>query len=186
MAQRAGGTGRGELGEVLERNIEALLARRRDHERRQRREDRIAERIGRFAGSMTFVYIHVALFGAWVIANLGVLPLPRFDPDFVKLATFASVEAIFISTFVLVMQNRMAAAADRRADLDVQIGLLAEHEITRLIRLVAAVAERLGIEESRSPELPELERDVRPEEVLDRIERAESSAPPGEEPGKQT
>jgi uncharacterized membrane protein len=174
--QGAEGAVRG-LANVLERNIEALLARRREEERRQATKDRVAAAIGRFAGSMTFVYLHLVLFGAWVLANSGLLPLPRFDADFVKLATFASVEAIFISTFVLVMQNRMAAQADKRADLDLQVSLLAEHEVTRLIRLVAAIAEQMGIEESRSADLPELERDVDPQQVLDRIERAEGERP---------
>ncbi|BDG03709.1 DUF1003 domain-containing protein [Anaeromyxobacter oryzae] len=182
-AGRGGGRADEELANVLERNIEALLARRRAEERRQSRTDRVAAAIGRFAGSMTFVYLHLAVFGAWVLANAGVLPVPRFDPDFVKLATFASAEAIFISTFVLVMQNRMATQADKRADLDLQVSLLAEHEVTRLIRLVAAIAERLGVDESRSPDLPELERDVDPERVLDRIERAEEKAGERERPG---
>jgi uncharacterized membrane protein len=174
--RRGGGAG-GDLAGVLERNIENLLARRREQGRRQRRSDRVAEALGHFAGSMTFVYLHVLLFGGWVLANVGVLALPRFDPDFVKLATFASVEAIFITTFVLVMQNRMARDADRRADLDLQVSLLAEHEVTRIIRLVAAIAERMGIEESRSAEVAELERDVDPERVLDRIEKAEQDGP---------
>jgi uncharacterized membrane protein len=175
--------GRGDEGEgaalahVLEQNIEALLARRRAEAARKPRQERVAEAIGRFSGSMPFVWIHAIVFAAWVAVNVGVLPLPRFDPDFVKLATFASVEAIFLSTFVLLTQNRMAADADRRADLDLQISLLAEHEVTQLVRMVARIAERLGVDESRSPELPELERDVDPQQVLDRIERAEHGAP---------
>jgi uncharacterized membrane protein len=164
----------GELERVLERNIGALIARRRTEEERARTQERVADRIGRFAGSMPFVYLHVVLVALWIAANVGALPgVPRFDADFVKLATAASVEAIFLTTFVLVTQNRMAASADRRADLDVQISLLAEHELTRLIRLVSRMAERMGIEESQSPELEELGRDVAPENVLDRIERAE-------------
>ena len=80
---------------------------------------------------MRFVYLHLALFGGWIIVNLGLIPgLRPFDPSFVVLAMVASVEAIFLSTFVLISQNRMAAAADRRADLDLQVSLLAEHEIT--------------------------------------------------------
>jgi uncharacterized membrane protein len=82
---------------------------------------------------------------------------------------FASVEAIFLSTFVLITQNRMAAEADKRAELDLQISLLAEHEITRLIMLVGALAEHAGIEVPRAEELDELKRDVAPEKVLDRI-----------------
>jgi uncharacterized membrane protein len=171
--RREGGRADDGLANVLERNIEALLARRRAEERNERTKDKVARSIGQFAGSMTFVYLHLALFGGWVLVNAGLLPFPRFDPDFVRLATFASVEAIFISTFVLVMQNRMSAQADKRADLDLQVSLLAEHEITRLIRVVGAIGERLGVEESQSPDLPELERDVDPQRVLDRIERAE-------------
>ena len=67
---------------------------------------------------MIFVYIHLIGFGIWIIVNLGWTPLPTFDPTLVVLAMFASVEAIFLSTFVLITQNRMAAQADRRADLD--------------------------------------------------------------------
>lgn len=170
------------LAGVLERNIEALVARRRAAESRQRLSDRIADRITAFVGSMTFVVIHAVGFGLWVVWNVGWLPFPRFDPSFVKLATFASVEAIFITTFVLVTQNRMSAAADKRADLDLQISLLGEHEVTRLVRLVARMAERMGIEESQAPDLDELEQDVKPEEVLDRMEQethGESTQPPG-------
>jgi uncharacterized membrane protein len=169
------------LARVLERNVEALVERRRAEERQQRTSDRISDRITAFVGSMTFVVLHAIGFGLWVIVNLGWTPLPRFDADFVKLATFASVEAIFLSTFVLVTQNRMAAAADKRADLDLQISLLAEHEVTRLVRLVRQIAERMGIEESQAEDLEELQQDVKPEQVLDHMERAAEAH--GEEAG---
>ena len=168
----------GRLGEVLDRNIAALVARRRAEERRQRRSDRVADRIGRFAGSMAFVWIHVVVVAWWVATNVGLLPGPRFDADFVKLATAASVEAIFLSTFVLVTQNRMAAVADKRADLDLQISLLAEHELTRLVRVADAMARRLGVDEARDEELAEIERDVSAEKVLDRIEQVEGDGAP--------
>ncbi|MFO0754224.1 MAG: DUF1003 domain-containing protein [Thermodesulfovibrionales bacterium] len=155
---------------ILERNIQALLAHRRQEERTRGVQDRIADGVTRFAGSMRFVFLHLVAFGLWIVINLGGTPLPRFDPTFVILAMFASVEAIFLSTFVLITQNRMAAQADQRADLDLQISLLAEHEVTRLITLVSEIAERMGIETERYSELPELKRDVRPEQVLDKIE----------------
>jgi uncharacterized membrane protein len=176
-AHRSGRRAEQPLADVLERNIAALLARRREDERRERFPERLSDVITRFVGSMTFVVIHVVITIFWVAANTAGLPgVPRFDPDYVKLATAASVEAIFITTFVLVSQNRMAAAADRRADLDLQISLLAEHEVTRLIRLVAAMADRMGIEESRAADLPDLQKDVEPEHVLDRLERAEQES----------
>jgi uncharacterized membrane protein len=82
---------------------------------------------------------------------------------------FASVEAIFISTFVLISQNRMQELADKRADLDLHVSLLAEHEITRLIKLTTAMAAQMGIKEAQDPELDELARDVHPEVVMQEI-----------------
>jgi uncharacterized membrane protein len=158
---------------VLERNIRALQRRRQSEEQEATVEERVAERITRFTGSMRFVYLHVALFGFWVLANLGWVPgVPAWDPSFVVLAMVASVEAIFLSTFVLISQNRMAAAADKRADLDLQISLLAEHEITRLATLVAAIADRMDVK--TDADLEEIALDVAPETVLDELEAAES------------
>jgi uncharacterized membrane protein len=73
----------------------------------------------------------------------------------------------------------MQAQADKRADLDLQVSLLAEHEITELLRLVRALAERAGVEAARDPELDELSQDVRPETVLSHIEAAERRGRPG-------
>ena len=157
--------------DIIDRNIEALLRRREQQRTAAPRHDRIADAITAFAGSMRFVYLHLLVYGAWIVANLGWLPLAPFDPTFVKLAMVASVEAIFISSFVLISQNRMAASADKRADLDLQISLLAEHEITRLVELVTQLAQRADIPAAHDPELQELGRPVSPEGVLDRIER---------------
>lgn len=102
-----------------------MAARRQQEAAAATREERIADAITSFTGSMLFVYIHLALYGAWIVINLGVVPgVPKFDPSFVILAMVASVEAIFLSTFVLISQNRTAATADKRADLDLQINLL--------------------------------------------------------------
>ena len=132
----------------------------------------MARAMTRFTGSMTFVYVHAALYGLWILANLGIVPGVRsWDDSFVVLAMIASVEAIFLSTFILITQNRMAAAADRRAELDVQISLLAEHEITKLVELVSDLAERMGV--SPKSEVEELKRNVAPEAVLDAIAESE-------------
>lgn len=155
---------------VVERNIRALLARRQMEDREKALGERVADRITRFTGSMRFVYIHLVLFGTWIVVNLGWTPLSPFDPSFVVLAMVASVEAIFLSTFVLISQNRMQALADKRADLDLQVSLLSEHEVTHLIQLVTQIAARLDIEQSKDPELKELARDVAPEKVLDEME----------------
>src|SRR5512137_135106 len=106
------------LSFVLERNIRTLRERREREEEDASFQDNVAAAVTRFTGSMAFVYLHLALFGFWIIANLGWVPgVPQWDPSFVILAMWASVEAIFLSTFVLIAQNRMSAAADTRADL---------------------------------------------------------------------
>jgi uncharacterized membrane protein len=162
------------LSPVLERNIRALRLRRQRDEVNATAQERLAEAITRFTGSMRFVYLHLAFFGLWIVANLGWVPgVPSWDPSFVVLAMIASVEAIFLSTFVLISQNRMAAAADRRADLDLQVSLLAEHEITKLATLVSGIADRLGVRTAADTELDEITQDVAPEAVLDEIETVE-------------
>jgi uncharacterized membrane protein len=158
------------MNEVLSRNIETLLQKRRSEERRASIQQKVADAITRFAGSMPFVYIHAVFFGVWGIVNLGWTGLRPFDPSFVVLAMLASVEAIFLSTFILISQNRMGAIAETRADLDLQISLLSEHEVTRLLQLVSRIAEKLDIEEGSAPDLAQLKRDVAPEKVLDEIE----------------
>ena len=158
------------LAGVVERNVRSLLARRQHVEQKKGFQQRLADAITRFSGSMRFVYIHALIYGAWIIINLPGVPLPKFDPSFVILAMAASVEAIFLTTFVLMTQNRMTEEAEKRAELDLQISLLAEYEVTRLITLVKAIAEKLDIEASKDPELPELQQNVAPERVLDVME----------------
>ena len=160
------------LAPVLERNIEAL------HERRQReagaasRQERAANAIAIFVGSFMFVYLQLLFVGFWIAANLQLIPyVPAWDHSFVILAMVASVEAIFLTTFVLITQNRMAAAADKRADLDLQISLLTEHEITKLTTLVSEMANEMGVKTDVDHELEEIKQDVAPEMVLDKIER---------------
>jgi uncharacterized membrane protein len=163
------------LSPVLERNIRSLQLRREREEKEATVEERLAEAIPRFTGSMPFVYLHLAIFGFWLVANLGWVPgVPPWDPSFVVLAMIASVEAIFLSTFVLISQNRMAAAADKRADLDLQISLLAEHEITRLVTLVSGIARRMGVRTEADADFEEIARDVAPEPCSTRSKRRKS------------
>lgn len=159
------------LSSVLQRNIAKLSERRKAEEENASFEDRLAQRITQFTGSILFVYIHLTLFGFWIVANLGWIPgFPVWDPSFVILAMGASVEAIFLSTFVLISQNRNQATADKRADLDLQISLLVEHEITKLTTLAAAIADHLEVRTEAEQELEEIKQDVAPEVVLDEIE----------------
>lgn len=158
------------LSGTLRENIAALDERERSDRAQAPLSERIAARITRFTGSMTFVVLHLAIVALWIAANIGWLPgVPRFDPSFVILASAASVEAIFLSTFVLISQNRMAALQDRRADLDLQITLLTEHELTELVVLVHRIADKVGVPVDPR-RLADIEQDVEPITVLDALE----------------
>jgi uncharacterized membrane protein len=156
---------------LLDRNVRALIEHAAEMERAKPTADRVAMAIWRFAGTMNFVYFHVVFYGIWAAVDLGWIPGVRnFDPTFTIIGSTAAVEAIFLATFVLMAQLRMAHNADIRNQLDVQVSLVAEQEITHILRLVAAMSERMGIEEAKDPEIQELLRELKPREVLDRIE----------------
>ncbi|KKZ84100.1 hypothetical protein B5K05_23560 [Rhizobium phaseoli] len=159
------------LTPALTRNIEAIMQRRRQSQNAASAQERAAAAVSKFAGSMMFVYIHIVFYGVWIIANVGWIPqVQLWDPSLVILAMEASVEAIFLSTFVLINQNRMAAQDNVRADLDLQISLLNEHETTRLIAMVEAIAKKLEVLTEADHEVEELKKDIAPEAVLDRIQ----------------
>jgi len=119
---------------------------------------------------MKFVYLHVIGLALWGAAEMGVIPgLHNVGLTFGRLGTIASIEAIFIATYVLIAQNRMAARQEIRNHLDVQVSLLNEHETTHILRLVAAMSEKMDLPEARDPEIQELIRDVEPSQMIDRI-----------------
>jgi uncharacterized membrane protein len=161
------------IAAIVERNIATLLERRKEEEHARSLHERVADAVTRFTGSLTFFGIHLALLCAWIAAQHASW-LPHFDPHYTGLAVAASVEAIFLSTFVLITQRRMQEHADKRADLDLQISLLAEHEVTQIMMLVRDMARRMGVERAQDPALDELQRAVEPASVLDTIEASEA------------
>jgi uncharacterized membrane protein len=113
-----------------------------------RLEERVADDITAFAGSMRFVYIHTLWFGLWIIVNVGLVAavlgglLAPFDPfPFGLMTMIVSLEAIFLSTFVLISQNRQAAIANQRAELDYQVDVSAEAQVAKLTAMVEALVE---------------------------------------------
>jgi len=163
-----------QFGQVLARNITNLVEMRQRAARERSTQDRIADAITGFTGSMTFVALHAVLFGVWILVNLGLMPLVQpFDPTFVLLAMVTSVEAIFLSTFVLISQNRMTVGADKRAELDLQISLLAEHEVSQAVALLDAIAERFGVKHGPDAAIEEAKQDVNPVAVMEAIEDEE-------------
>jgi uncharacterized membrane protein len=161
------------LADVIDRNIATMLRLREETARKRTVQAHLADIITWFSGKMLFVYLHVVWFGVWILINAGLLPpLRPFDAyPYGLLTMVVSLEAIFLSTFVLISQNRLSEEADRRADLDLHIGLLTEHEVTRVLQMLDAVHRKLGIEIEGDSELAQLEMETRPEDVLAEIHR---------------
>lgn len=160
---------------VLAENIELLVAEHRRERESESRTRIIVGRIAGFVGSIHFLYVHLIFFGLWIISNRCETPLPRFDPDLHFLTIFAALESLFLSACVVINQNRMQAIADEHSHLQLHISLLAEREATRLIRLVARLAEKAGVESGEDDDLADLMQDVTPKEVLQEIKKSEGS-----------
>src|SRR4051812_13457352 len=129
---------------AIRQNIEAVRKMEEEFANRRSLSDRIADTIGGFSGTLTFVTIHAVLIGGWILWNS--YGRPKFDPfPFMLLSVCVSVEAIFLSTFVLMKQNRMSKREDLRAHLDLQINLLSEREMTLVLQLLQRMSTRLGV-----------------------------------------
>jgi uncharacterized membrane protein len=132
--------------------------------------DRAIDVVSAFCGSVFFVYIHLIWFALWIGYN--VLPLggPRFDPwPFGLLTVVVSLEAILLSTFILILQNRSQRMADRRHQLDLQINMLAEQETTKILEILQGIQDHLGIE-GHDPEVGVLKQATEPDRVVAAIE----------------
>ncbi|MEK6303811.1 MAG: DUF1003 domain-containing protein, partial [Acidobacteriota bacterium] len=166
-----------ELAGFVQRNISAIIKMRAEKEREKNLQERAADALTMFSGSMMFVFVHAVCFGLWILFNVGWLGGGTpFDPfPFSLLTLIVSLEAIFLSTFVLISQNHAGQMADKRADLDLQINLLSEHEITRLLTLTDAIADHLGIQVEKKPDNDELKKDVDAKQLLEEIESREKT-----------
>jgi uncharacterized membrane protein len=133
---------------VIDRNIETISRIEASAQSASKPSHRIADFIASFCGSVWFIWVHLVWFGLWFVVNAGSF-MPRsfrFDPQpFPNLTLLVSLEAIFLSTFILISQNRQQANGDRRNHLDLQINLLAEQEASLMLGLLREIAERLDI-----------------------------------------
>ena len=142
--------------------------------------DRIASKITAFSGSMLYVWLHVAWFSVWILVNVSLILFEPFDSyPFGLLTMIVSLEAIFLSTFVLITQNRQAIAADRRAKVDLQVNMIAEREITKLIEMVKVIHDHLGMDTPQDQELEEMKEHTHVEKLADAIDAAEQDDPEG-------
>ena len=126
----------------------AVRAQKARHAARRSGLETAADRLTRVASSGYFLAGHVVWFGAWILWNTGVVPgIAPIDPfPFGLLTMIVSLEAIFLSIWILISQNQMTRQADRRAHLDLQVNLLAEQESTATLRAVHGIAQHLGVD----------------------------------------
>ena len=133
------------LEQITARNVESVFEIDRAAHANQTASDRLADRITAFCGSMRFVWTHVVWFAGWIGWNL-IRESGRFDPfPFPLLTLVVSLEAIFLSAFILVSENTQARISDRRNHLDLQVNLLAEQETSRMLKLLVEIARRAGV-----------------------------------------
>jgi uncharacterized membrane protein len=163
------------LSKVIERNIRTIIHLRTQAAQNRSLQNRLADSITSFSGHMIFVYIHIVWFAIWIIMNTGYFKVAIFDPfPYGLLTMIVSLEAIFLSTFVLISQNRLSEETERRADLALHIGLLTEHELTRVLQMLDAIQDKIGIIDHENSELADLEKETRPEDVLSEIHRLQA------------
>ena len=139
--------------------------------------DRVAGWITQKAGSGTMIVLHVFWFATWLLINLQIVPvIPVFDPfPFNLLTMTVSLEAIFLTLFVLISQNTMAREGDKRAELDLQVNLLAEREATMILEMLQRISEKLGVTESRREDLVQLLKETRIEELAKKLDQTLAS-----------
>jgi uncharacterized membrane protein len=163
--------------DMTERNVQTIVQLEETARANRSGSDRIAGAIAKFCGSMPFVWAHVILFAAWLILNI-IPGVDHFDPfPFTFLTLIVSLEAIFLSTFILISQNLEMRLSDRRNQLDLQINLLTEQENTKMLTLLERIAKRVGAKTDDDPTLQVLEQATRPERLVDQIEQAQAQNP---------
>lgn len=155
------------------RTVREIMERRSREMQAAPASERVAAAVTRFLGSMWSVGLHATVFGFWLVANLGFVPgLTPWDPTFVVLGMIASVEAIFLTTFVLINQNRLARIEDERSELALHVALLSEKETSTLVELTARIAHRLEVPTDGTGEAVEqLTVATEPGAVIDEIRR---------------
>jgi uncharacterized membrane protein len=159
------------VDELTAQNVRSIAALERHAKNKRPGSARIVERVTSFCGTLRFAALHVFLFASWIAAN--VLPgIPHFDPfPFTLLTLVVSLEAIFLSTFILISQNEETRLTDRRNALDLQINLLTEQENTKMLSVLQRIAAKLDVELDDDEALAALEQATRPDKLAAQIDR---------------
>jgi uncharacterized membrane protein len=161
------------MSDTQARHIQAISE--LEHQALARRSfaERLSEAIVSQAGRMWMIVLHLVWFGIWVVWNSRRLPLVRvFDPfPYPALTTVVSLEATFLSLFILISQNLANRRADERTHLDLQVNLLAEREATKMLQLLQALCAHHGLSQANDAEVTDLIRDTEPAAIAHELEK---------------
>jgi uncharacterized membrane protein len=159
--------------EHTQSHIDSMARQEQEFLQKRTLSERAGDAVAALAGSLVFVMIHVLLVLTWILINVqGVRWIPRFDPyPFSLLGMIVSVEAVVLSSFILMRQNRMSKRAERRDHLNLQVDLISEKEITKLLQMVRAICERMGLKHiADDKELKEFSQTTSVETLTQRLE----------------
>jgi uncharacterized membrane protein len=157
----------------------AFRAIKAQHSANRTRSEILADRMIGLASSTAFLVIHAVLFVIWILWNIPGVPLPHFDPyPYGMLTTIVSLEAIFLSIFVLMTQSRESKIGELREELTLQVNLRVEEEVTKTLHLVAGLYSRLGLKLADDPELKSMLEPLDPKRIEeDLAEQIHASIP---------
>jgi uncharacterized membrane protein len=156
----------------LQENIELIARHEQQFLERRTRAEKIGDSVAGWMGSLSFVLLHAAVFGAWISINTLHIPsVGQFDPPpFQLLGVIFAFEAILLASFVLMRQSRISRRSDERDHLQLQVLLLTEKEITAVLTICKAIAQKLNLEDiARTREIEEMSQDTEIDEVADTI-----------------
>ena len=157
----------------------AFRAIKAQHSANRTRSEILADRMIGLASSTAFLVIHAVLFIVWIVWNIPGVPLPKFDPyPYGMLTTIVSLEAIFLSIFVLMTQSRESKIGELREEVTLQVNLRIEEEVTKTLHLVAGLYSRLGLKLADDPELKAMLEPLDPKRIEeDLAEQIHASIP---------
>jgi uncharacterized membrane protein len=154
-------------------NIETVARLEQDFLEQRTTTDRVGDAITGFAGTMKFVILHIVVLTGWFVVNSGVVPFIRpFDPyPYILMTMMVSLEGVLLATFILIKQNRMSRRADQRDHLNLQIDLLAEKEITKILQMQRQLCQHFGLLDGNDPEGAAMSQHTAVEELARELER---------------
>jgi uncharacterized membrane protein len=159
--------------EHTQSHIDSIAKQEQEFLEKRTLSERAGDAVAGWAGSLVFVMSHILLVLAWILINVqGVRWIARFDPyPFSLLGVIVSVEAVMLSGFILMRQNRMSKRAERRDHLNLQVDLIAEKEITKVLQMVRAVCQHMGLQQiAEDKEVGEFSQATSVETLTQRLE----------------